>query len=382
MISFELSENQKNWQAKAKAFAEKEIKPLSWKIDKGMVEEYPWPLIKKMNEEGLLNLGTPEEFGGSGLDMLTTAIVLEELAVADGGISFTSSLNAFHLLMIAGNDSQKSEYLPALCSKEDPGLMVFALTEPNAGSDAGSITTTARLDGQEYVLNGEKCFISNAGLASVYAILATIDRSQGVKGITAFIVPKDTPGLSFGKVEDKMGFRSSRTASIILEDVRIPQSNLLGKEGGGFKLAMKELDSLRILSCGAVGVGIAKAALETCVRFFKTMGNLKQVMNQQAITFELADMAASIQAARLMVWKSCWTIDQGIPGTLDSSLTKFYVSDVAVDVANKALRLLGHYAFTEEYPIEKYVRDAKILQIYEGTNQVARLVASRMILAG
>ncbi len=381
MIGFELSETQKSWQAKARTFADQEIRPVSWKIDKGLIQDYPWPLIKKLNDKGLLSLGVPEIYGGSGLDLVTTAVVLEELAVADGGISFTSSLNSYNSFMIAGTDAQKETFLPQVCNKDDPGLAVFALTEPNAGSDAGAISTTARVDGDSYVLNGEKCFISNAGLACVYTVFATLDRTKGVKGITAFIVPKDAQGLSFGKIEDKMGFRSSRTASFSLQDVRIPRSNRLGKEGEGFKIAMQELDVLRVLSCGAVGVGIGRAACEDAVRFFKTKGNVKTIMNQQAITFDLADMTAAVEAARLMVWKSCWKMDQGVSASLDSSLTKFFASDMAVDVAGKALRLLGHFAYTESYPIEKYVRDAKILQIYEGTNQVARLVASRMILA-
>ena len=382
MIGFELSEAQQAWRDKAKVFAESEIKPVSWSIDKGLTQEYPWPLIKKLNEQGMLSMGVPETYGGSGLDLLTTAVVLEELAVADGGISFTSSLNSFNSLMIAGTDEQKAKFLPRICDKDNPGLAVFALTEPNAGSDAGSISTTARTDGRSYVLNGEKCFISNAGLASFYIVFASVDRAKGVKGITGFIVPGDAEGLTFGKIEDKMGFRSSRTASFNLEDVTIPESYRLGKEGGGFKIAMQELDMLRVLSCGAVGVGIGRAACEDAVRFFKEKGNLKAVMNQQAVTFDLADMTAAVEAARLMVWKSCWKMDQGLPGSLDSALTKFLASDTAVDVAAKALRLLGHHAYTASYPIEKYVRDAKILQIYEGTNQVARLVASRMILAG
>ena len=382
MISFELSQDQQLWQSKAKAFADAEIRPLAWKIDKGMVKGYPWDLIKKLNDQGLLSLGVPVAYGGSGLDLLTTAIVLEELAVGDGGISFTASLNSYNSVMIAGTEAQQKEFLPLICDKGNPALISFALTEPNAGSDAGSITTTARAEGGEYVLNGEKCFISNAGLAGIYAVFATVDKSKGVKGITAFVVPKDSQGLTFGKIEDKMGFRSSRTASFNLADVRVPEANRLGQEGEGFKIAMKELDMLRVLSCGSVGVGIARAAYEDTVGFFKTVGNVKAILGQQAISFDLADMAASIEASRLMVWKSCWLMDQGLPATFDSSLTKFYASDMAVEVANKGVRLLGNYGYTESYPLEKYVRDAKILQIYEGTNQIARLIASRMILAG
>lgn len=382
MISFELSQDQELWRNKAKAFAEEEIRPIAWKIDKGLVKGYSSELIKKMNDQGLLSLGFPVTYGGSGLDLLTTAIVLEELAVGDGGISFTASLNSLNSISIAGTEAQQKAFLPLITDKSKPSLISFALTEPNAGSDAGSIITTARAEGREYVLNGEKCFISNGGLASIYAVFATVDRSKGAKGITAFIVPKDSQGLSFGKIEDKMGFRSSQTASFSLADVRVPVEYRLGQEGEGFKIAMKELDMLRVLACGAVGVGIARAAYEDSVKFFKTVGNIKAILGQQAIAFDLADMAASIEASRLMVWKSCWLMDQRLPGTLASSLSKFYASDMAVNVANKGVKLLGHHAYTESFPLEKYVRDAKILQIYEGTNQIARLVASRGILAG
>jgi acyl-CoA dehydrogenase len=381
MISFELSQDQQMWREKAKAFAEKEIKPLAWKIDKGLMREYPWPLLTKMNGQGLLSMGVPNEYGGSGLDVLTTCLVLEELAVADAGISFTASLNSFNPVMFAGSDEQKKKFLPLLCNREKPGLAVFALTEPNAGSDAGSLTTSARAEGKDYVLNGEKCFISNGDVASIYAVFATVDRSKGVKGITGFLIPAGTEGLKAGKVEDKMGLRSSRTTSFTLDDVKVPGEHRLGREGDGFKIAMKELEVARVLSCGAVGVGVARAAYEDAVRFFKTVGNPKAAMAQQAIAFDLADMCAAVEASRLMVWKNGWLLDRGLPATTASSLTKFFVSDTAVEVANKGVRLLGHHAYTEGYPLEKYVRDAKILQIYEGTNQVARLVASRMILS-
>jgi alkylation response protein AidB-like acyl-CoA dehydrogenase len=283
--------------------------------------------------------------------------------------------------MIAGTEEQQKQFLPLICDTKDPGLVAFALTEPNAGSDAGSLRTEARREGDDYVLNGEKSFISNGDIARVYAVFATVDKGKGIKGITGFIVPGDAEGLTPGKIEDKMGFRSSRTAGFFLNDVRIPESYRLGEEGKGFIAAMKELDVLRVLSCGAVGVGVARAAYEDAVRFFKTVGDVKKVMGQQAISFHLADMLASIEASRLMVWKNSWMLDNKIPLGAMTSLTKFYVSDTAVKVANTGVQLLGHHAYTEHYPLEKYVRDAKILQIYEGTNEITRLVASRDIFS-
>jgi len=381
MIGFELSGEQKQWQKKAKAFAQEEIKPLAWKIDKGLTREYHWPLLAKMAKQGLLNMGGPEVYGGSGLDILTISMILEELAVGDGGISFTASLNSYNAVTIAGNEEQQKKFLPLLCDTENPGLAAFALTEPNAGSDAGSIRTEARREGNEYVLNGEKSFISNGDVARVYAIFATVDKGKGIKGITGFIVPGDAEGLSPGKIEDKMGFRSSRTTGFFLNDVRIPETYRLGQEGDGFKIAMQELEVLRVLSCGAVGVGVARATYEDAVRFFKTVGDAKKVMAQQAISFHLADMLASIEASRLMVWKNSWMLDNKTPVGAMTSLTKFYVSDTAVEVANKGVQLLGHHAYTEQYPLEKYVRDAKLLQIYEGTNEITRLVASRGIFS-
>ncbi|MEJ2588803.1 MAG: acyl-CoA dehydrogenase family protein [Deltaproteobacteria bacterium] len=381
MIGFELSAEQKRWKEKAKAFTQEEIKPLAWKIDKGLTQKYHWPLLAKMAKQGLLNMGVPESYGGSGMDILTTAIVLEELAVGDGGISFTASLNSFNALLIAGNEEQQKQFLPLLCDTENPGLVAFALTEPNAGSDAGSLRTEARREGDDYVLNGEKSFISNGDIARVYAVFATVDKGKGIKGITGFIVPGDAQGLTPGKIEDKMGFRSSRTAGFFLNDVRIPEHYRLGEEGQGFIFAMKELDVLRVLSCGAVGVGVARAAYEDAVGFFKTVGDVKKIMGQQAISFHLADMLASIEASRLMVWKNSWMLDNKVPLGAMTSLTKFYVSDTAVEVANTGVQLLGHHAYTEKYPLEKYVRDAKILQIYEGTNEITRLVASREIFS-
>lgn len=381
MPSFELNSKQQQWQEKAKAFAESEIKPLSWKIDKGLTQEYHWPLIKKMAEQGLLSLGVPEEYGGSGLDILTTSLVVEELAVQDGGIAFTATCNSFLPLMIAGTEGQKKDFFPLTCNKEKPGLAALALTEPHAGSDAASLSSSARREGKEYILNGEKCFISSGDMASLYTVFASVDRAKGLKGITAFLVPGDVTGLSRGKIEDKMGFHSSHTGVFAMNEVRIPEKNRLGQEGEGFIIAMKTLEVLRVISGGAVGVGIARAAYEATLRFLTTYHDAKAVVNQQAISFELADMLASIEASRLMVWKSSWMLDNNLSATTIGSLTKFFVSDTALEVANKGLQLVGCHAYEEAYPLEKYVRDAKVIQIYEGTNQVCRIVASRGIFS-
>ena len=382
MISFELTPEQAQWRQKARDFAQERIAPLSWGLDRSSHEEFPWPLIRELNQEGLLNLGVPTQYGGSGLDILTSCLVIEELAVADPGIAFTVTLNSYVPLMIAGTPEQQEKFFPLTCDKDNPGLSAFALTEPNAGSDAGAASATARKEGDEYVLNGEKCFISNGDQAALYAIFATLDRSAGLKAMTAFLVPGDSPGLSRGKFEDKMGFRSSHTGVFAMQDVRIPASNLLGQEGGGFKIAMQTLEVLRIISCGAVGVGLARAATEKSLEFLKDHSEPKKLPNQQALTFPLAEMQASVEAARLMVWKTAWMLDSKVPAGTMSGLTKFYASDAALQVAEKGLQLTGPHGRTGQYPLEKLVRDAKLLQIYEGTNQISRLVASRGILAG
>jgi len=381
MIGFELSEEQKQWQSTARDFVEKEIKTLAWKIDKGLIEEFHWPLINKMAQQGLLSLGVPEKFGGSGLDLLTSAIVVEELAVGDAGIAFTTSLNSFLPLMVAGTEEQKEEFIPLISNKEKPGLSAFALTEPNAGSDASGVITSARHEGKHYVLNGEKCFISNGDVATLYTVLATVDKAKGVRGITAFLVPWGTEGLSRGKRETKMGFHSNHTSTVVLNDVEIPEKNRLGEEGDGFKIAMKVIDVARVLSCGAVGVGIARAAYEAVLKFLKTHSNPKAVIGQQAISFQLADMLAAIEASRLLVWKSGWIFDRGLPAATMISLTKFYASDMAVELTNRSMQLVGLHGYSEDYPVDKYVRDAKLLQIYEGTNQISRLIVSRDILS-
>lgn len=381
MIAFELSAEQKSWQKIAREFAEQEIKPVSWKIDRGLISGYCWPVVEGMARQGLWSMGVPEEYGGSGLDILTMSVVVEELAVGDAGMAFTATSNSYLPLMVAGTEGQKKAFFPLTTNRERPGLAAFALTEPGAGSDGASLTTSARKEGKEYVLEGEKCFISSGDLASLYTVFATVDRSAGIKGITAFLVPGDLEGVERGRIEEKMGFRSSHTGVVVLNRVRIDQGNRLGEEGSGFKIAMKVLDVMRVISCGAIGVGLARAAYEASLRFLLSHSTSKALLNQQAISFELADMLASIEACRLMVWKSSWILDNKLPASAMSSMTKFYVSDTAMEVTNRGLQLVGPHGYSEDYSLDKYVRDAKVLQIYEGTNQISRLVAARDILS-
>jgi alkylation response protein AidB-like acyl-CoA dehydrogenase len=328
-----------------------------------------------MAQEGFVTLCIPQEHGGNGLDVLTAAIVLEELAAGDGGIAFTAGLCSVHPIQLFGNQEQKRKFLPPLCDRNEPKLSAFALTEPAAGSDAATIQATAKLEGDEYVINGAKCFISNGGIASLYTILASTDKSKGVRGISAFIVPGDTKGLSGGRVEDKMGFRTSQTAGIILNNVPVPKENLLGQEGKGFRLALEILNIWRVLNVGAIGVGIARAAYEAALNFAKHRIKLSS-SHQQIVSFALADMLALIESGRLLTWKSCWMIDNNMPVAAQASMTKFLCSDMAIKVATEAVQILGIHAYTREYPVEKYMRDAKVLQIYEGTNQIQRVVVA------
>lgn len=382
MVDFELTQEQKAWQKKSRNFAEREIKPISLKLDRDPSHAFDWDVVRKLAKEDLLFLSIPKEYGGSGLDPITITLIIEELAVGDAGVAFTTTTNLYQPPQVAGNEKQKERFLPLICDQENPGLLSFVITEPGAGSDAAAIATSAQLRGDEYVIRGTKCFITNGGLARVYTVFANADRTKGAKGISAFIVPGDSPGLSRGKVEDKMGLRSSCTAEVILDDVRIPKENLLGEIGSGFRIAMRYLDVARTTSCAAVALGLARAAFETAVGFFKrSPEKAKVTIGQQIISHSLADMAAAIESSRLLVWKAAWLIERELPVAKESALAKFLASDMCMKVTADALQLLGLYGYTSEYPLEKYMRDAKILQIYEGTNQIQRTVASRGLLA-
>jgi len=379
LVDFRLTEEQEQIRKLARSFAKNEIIPAAAEYDEK--EEIPWHIVDKAFELGLMNLTVPEEYGGQGLDHITEAIIAEELAYGCLGINGTFGANGLALapILIAGTPEQKEKFLKPFCSK--PQLAAFCLTEPNAGSDVANISTTAVLDGDHYVINGQKCFITNGGVASLYTVFATVDRSKGLKGISAFIVPGDTPGLRGGKKEKKMGDRASHVEEVIFEDVRVPKENILWSEGKGFKLAMMTLDKTRPL-VGATAVGVARRALEEAINYSKQRVQFgRPICENQAIQFMLADMATRVEAARMLVWEACWLLDQGLPVSKVGSMAKMYAADTAMSVAVDALQIFGGYGYMREYPMEKLMRDAKILQIYEGTNQIQRIVIARNILA-
>ena len=374
-----LTEDQAALKKMVQEFAGKEIAPHAAEYDR--TEEFPWDNVRKMAEIGIMGLPIPEEYGGAGADTVSYCAVIEEISKA---CAATGAILAVHTsagtvpLVLFGTKEQKETYVPALAEGTKVGA--FALTEPGAGSDASKVATTAVLDGDEYVLNGTKCFITNGGAAEVYCIFATVDKSKGIKGITGFIVPKDTPGFSIGKKEEKMGIRASSTTELILQNCRIPKENRLGSEGEGFKIAMIVLDGARI-GIGAQAVGIAQAAYEEAVAYAKVREQFgKPVAAQQAVAFMLADMAIQIEAARQLVYHAAQLKDAGLPFGKEAAMAKTFASDVAVKVALDAIQVMGGYGYSREYPAERLLRDAKITQIYEGTNQIQRVVIAGQIL--
>lgn len=378
MIGFELSREQREIQEKARQFAEEVIKPVAGDYDRR--EELPWEIIRKAHAANLMNLDIPEEYGGGGLDHLTTAIVTEEISAGCAAVATIIGANSLATtpIMLAGTEEQKKKHLGFLC--ESPRLAAFCLTEPNAGSDFGSMSTAARRVGDEYILNGTKCFITNGGIADLYTVFATTDKSRGERGISAFIVPGDTPGLRGGKKEQKLGIRASHTAEVILEEVRVPKENLLGREGHGFRIAMHTLDVTRP-GVGATALGVARAALELAVRYSKERVQFgKPISAHQGIQMMLADMGIEVEAARLLVWKAAWMLDRGLDATMEASMAKCFAGDLAVRASIMAVQILGGYGCIREYPAEKLMRDAKIMQIYEGTNQIQRMVVARALL--
>ncbi|MBS4023584.1 MAG: acyl-CoA dehydrogenase family protein [Dethiobacter sp.] len=377
-MSFQLTDEQKAMQTVAREFTEKEIIPIAAEYDER--EEIPWHVVKKAHEIGLMNMSVPEEYGGQGIDALTAAIVSEEMAYGCLGINGTYGANELALapILIAATEEQKMRFLPDFCAT--PKLAAFGLTEPDAGSDVANIQTTAVLDGDHYVLNGNKCFITNGGVAGIYTIFASVDRSKGFKGLTAFVVPADTPGLSGGKKEKKLGDRASHVGEVILQDVRVPVENRLGKEGDGFKIAMQTLDTTRP-GVGAAAVGVARRAFEEARKYSMQRVQFgKPIAANQAIQFMLADMAMKIDAARLLVWRSAQylTLDKQV--SMEGAMAKCFAGDVAMSVTVDAVQIMGGSGYMRDYPVEKLMRDAKILQIYEGTNQVQRMVIARHIL--
>ncbi|SFR02143.1 acyl-CoA dehydrogenase [Desulfoscipio geothermicus] len=378
-MEFKLTEEQEMIRKTVRDFAENEVAPKAGPMDEA--EEYDYKLWNDMAEMGLTGIPFPEEYGGAGMDNLSYAIAVEELSrvCASTGvlISAHTSLCSWPIYAF-GTEEQKQKFLTPLASGEKIGAL--GLTEPSAGSDAGAVKTTAVLDGDEYVLNGSKIFITNGEKADIYVVIASTDKSKGHKGTAAFIVEKGTPGFTFGKKEHKMGIRASATYELVFENCRIPKENMLGEDGKGFKIALMTLDGGRI-GIAAQALGIAQGAFDEAVKYSKVREQFnKPISSFQGIQWMLADMATRIDAARLLVYRAAYLKDNGLPYSKESAMAKLYASECAMWVTTKAVQIFGGYGYTREYPVERMMRDAKITEIYEGTSEVQRIVIAANIL--
>jgi acyl-CoA dehydrogenase len=376
-ISFALTDEQKALRELAHEFAAKEIRPVAAEYDEQ--QTHPAEVIAKAHEVGLMNPHLPEELGGAGLGAMEGALIGEELCWGCSGIGTSIVANILGALpvLVAGTDEQQREWLPPLL--EEPILCSFALTEPNAGSDVSGIQTTAVRRGDEYVLNGSKMFITNAGRASWVVVFASTDKDAGHRGLSAFVVPTELAGVVVEKHLEKMGQRATDTSALAFQDVVVPAANRLGEEGEGFKIAMQTLDNTRP-GTAAGAVGVARAAFEHSVDYARERVQFGQpIAMNQGVNFLVADMAAEIEAARLLTWQAAWLLDQGRRATLQSSYAKRFAADTAMKVTTDAVQIFGGYGYMKEYPVEKLMRDAKLFQIYEGTSQIQRLVIAREI---
>ena len=378
-MNFEFSDEQQAIQKLVREFAEKEIAPTVQERDEKA--EFSREIFDKIGELGLCGIFFPEEYGGSDGSYLSYILANEELSKVDdavaAGYASSISLCAWPIWKF-GTEEQKQKYLTPLA--EGTKLGAFGLTEPNAGSDAARQQSTAVRKGDHYILNGSKIFITNGGEADIYVVFAMTDKTKGTKGISAFILEKGMEGFSFGKEEQKMGIHASKTRELIFQDVKVPVENLLGEEGKGFKIAMQGLDGGRI-GVAAQGLGIAGAALEAAIKYSKEREQFgKPVCKFQSISFMLADMATKLDAARLLVYRAAALKEQGKPCTKESCMAKLYATDAAMSIATDAVQILGGYGYIREYPVERLMRDAKITQIYEGTNQIQRLIISGQLL--
>ena len=380
-MEFNLSKTHERFRQMIREFAEKEVKPLATEVDEE--ERFPVETVKKMTEIGLMGIPIPKEYGGAGGDNLMYAMAVEELSRVCGTtgviLSAHTSLGTWPILQF-GTDAQKQKYVPKMASGE--WLGAFGLTEPNAGTDAAGQQTTAVLDEatQEWVINGSKIFITNSGYADVYVIFATTDKSQGLKGISSFIVEKDTPGFTVGKKEKKLGIRGSATCELIFENARIPKENLSGELGKGFKIAMMTLDGGRI-GIASQALGIAQGALDETVAYVKERKQFgRTIANFQNTQFQLANLEVKVEAARLLVYKAAWRESNHLPYSVDAARAKLFASETAMEVTTKAVQLHGGYGYTREYPVERMMRDAKITEIYEGTSEVQRMVIAGNLL--
>lgn len=378
-MDYFLTEEQQMIRDLARQIAEEKVVPVRAELDEK--NEYPWDVIKVLAQSDMMGLYIPEEYGGLGKGCLELCIAVEELSRACVGVSTTYAANALGTfpILLFGSDEQKKKYLPDIAAGKK--LVAFGLTEANAGSDAGGIQTTARLDNGEYVLNGTKQWITNGGEADIYTIIAITDKAKGPRGASAFVVEKGTAGFTFGKKENKMGIRASSTRELVFDNCRIPKENILGKEGMGFIVAMKTLDQSRT-GVGAQGLGVAQGAFDEAVKFARERHQFGHpIISFQAIQHMLADMAMQIEAARSLIYSVARFVDSGSKDiSKESAMAKTFATDVGMKVALDALQVMGGAGYMKEYPVEKMVRDAKILQIYEGTNQIQRNVIGQALI--
>jgi len=379
-MDFHFNEEQHMMRRMVRDFAEKEIAPFIPVMEE--TEQFPRHIVKKMGEMGLMGIPVPEEWGGVGADFVSYILAINEISKVSATLGVILSVHTSvgtNPILYFGTEEQKQAYVAKLATGEFLGA--FALTEPHAGSDASSIRTTAVRKDDAYVLNGNKVFITNGGEADTYIAFAVTDQGKGAKGISAFIVEKDTPGLVVGKKEKKMGLHGSNTTELIFDNAIVPVANLLGQEGEGFTIAMANLDKGRI-GIAAQALGIAEAALQYATDYARERKQFGQPIGKiQAVGFKLADMATKVEAARLLVYRAAWLCSQGLPCTKEASMAKLFASDAAMKLATEAVQIFGGYGYTREYPVERLFRDAKITQIYEGTNEIQHLVITKQLLA-
>jgi alkylation response protein AidB-like acyl-CoA dehydrogenase len=378
-MDFELTEEQKMIKTTVRNFAEKEIKPVRAEYDEK--EEYPIEILRKLGEMGIMGMAVPPEHGGSGADAISYAIAVEELSRVDPSVGVAVSVHnslACDPIVKFGTDEQKKKWLPDLAAGKKIGC--FCLTEPDAGSDAAAITGNARVEGEEYIINAKKQFITNAAGADLSLVFVMTDKEKGYKGISGFLVPTDAPGFSRGKKEKKMGIHASVTMEMLYEDCRIPKDSLIGEEGQGFKVALWALDAGRI-GVAAQAVGLAQGALDEAIAYSKERVQFgKPISSFQALQWMMADMATEIDAARFLTYRAAYVKQKGDRFSAEAAMAKLKASDVAVNVSRDAVQIFGGYGYMREYPVERYYRDAKITEIYEGTSEIQRLVISRALL--
>jgi butyryl-CoA dehydrogenase len=378
-MDFALTEDQKMLQTMVRDFAERELEPIAAQIDEEA--RFPAESVRKAAELGLMGIGYPEKYGGSGGGAIEQVITFEEVArvcAATAVVIIASNELAGHPIYVHGNEEQRQQYLMPLLRGERLGS--FGLTEAGAGSDVASMTMTAKRQNGGYVLNGNKLFITNGAEADIIVAFATVDRSQGYRGVTAFIVEKSTPGFSVGKHERKLGIRASSTAELVFEDCFVPEKNRLGKEGRGFRIALESIDSSRI-GIAAQAVGIAQGAFDKSLAYSKERQQFGEpIANFQAIQWMLADMATQIDAARLLTYRAAYLKDQGLEFVKEASMAKVFAAETAMSVTTKAVQIHGGYGYTKDYPVERYFRDAKITEIYEGTSEMQRMTIARQLL--